>query len=213
MDSKTKLFVFAKKEVALIFVFMILIAITSFIFGVKVGKSYSLEMAGVTEADQKKVVELLSKKEEDLQDLKKNVEGHTVENSDIENKLQEKISTEFGTAAAPHAPHADHAETPTHAPPNMSVAPTKESSAHDEMSGKLTIQLGSHRTLKEAEDFAEGFKARGYDPIITQINIKGKGTWFRVGLGSFATQEEAKAYLAKEKTLFIGQDYAIVKMP
>jgi hypothetical protein len=48
MDSKTKLYVFAKKEVGLIFIFMILIAITSFVLGVKIGKNYSLEMAGVT---------------------------------------------------------------------------------------------------------------------------------------------------------------------
>jgi hypothetical protein len=67
--------------------------------------------------------------------------------------------------------------------------------------------------MEEAEDFAEGFKARGYDPIINQIDIKGKGTWFRVSLGAFATQEEAKTYITKEKSLFLGQDYTIVKMP
>jgi cell division protein FtsN len=83
----------------------------------------------------------------------------------------------------------------------------------DGFSGKFTIQLGSHRTLKEAEDFAEGFKARGYDTIINQIEIKGKGTWYRVSLGAFANMDEAKSYITKEKTLFIGQDYTIVKMP
>lgn len=198
MDSKTKLYVFAKKEVALIFIFMILIAITSFVMGVKIGKNYSLEMAGVTPSDQKKVVELLSKSEEDLETIKKNAELHTVESSDIEHKLQEKISAEFGTGA-----EGEHA-----ASPNMSTE-----KAQDGMSGKFTIQLGSHRTLKEAEEFAEGFKARGYDTIINQIEIKGKGTWYRVSLGAFSNMEEAKSYITKEKTLFIGQDYTIVKMP
>lgn len=209
MDSKTKLYVFAKKEVALIFIFMILIAITSFVMGVKIGKNYSLEMAGITPADQKKVVELLSKKEEQLEDIKKNPEAHTVESSDIEHKLQEKISAEFGgdTAAAAHGEKPAEATAATHAP-NMSTEPK-----HDALSGKFTIQLGSHRTLKEAEEFAEGFKARGYDTIINQIDIKGKGTWYRVSLGAFATNDEARAYIAKEKTLFISQDYTIVKMP
>ncbi len=203
MDTKTKLYVFAKKEVALIFIFMILIAITSFVLGVKIGKNYSLELAGVTAADQKKVVELLSNKEEALQDIKKNVEAHTVESSDIEHKLQEKISSEFGSGA-----EATQAA-------NMSTETKHESGKElikDHLSGKFTIQLGSHRTLKEAEDFAEGFKARGYDPIINQIDIKGKGTWYRVSLGAFVSIEEAKAYIAREKSLFIGQDYAIVKM-
>jgi cell division protein FtsN len=97
---------------------------------------------------------------------------------------------------------------------HASGAPSAHQAEHkDALSGKFTIQLGSHRTLKEAEDFAEGFKARGYDPIINQIDIKGKGTWYRVSLGAFNTMEEAKAYTAKEKTLFIGQDYTVVKMP
>lgn len=207
MDSKTKLYVFAKKEVALIFIFMILIAITSFVMGVKIGKNYSLEMAGITPADQKKVVELLSKKEEQLEDIKKNAEAHTVESGDIESKLQEKISAEFG-GDAPATPAA-HGQMSTEQP----KASNPSGQSKDGLSGKFTIQLGSHRTLKEAEDFAEGFKARGYDPIINQIDIKGKGTWYRVSLGAFGTNDEARAYIAKEKTLFIGQDYTIVKMP
>jgi cell division protein FtsN len=203
MDSKTKLYVFAKKEVALIFIFMILIAITSFVLGVKIGKSYSLEMAGITKEDQKKVVDLLSTNEEALVDINKNAEAHVVESSDIENKLQEKISAEFGSSQA-----SGHGA-------NMSTEKSSHetSASPDGLNGKFTIQLGSHRTLKEAEDFAEGFKARGYDPIINQIEIKGKGTWYRVSLGAFSNSEEAKSYIAKEKTLFIGQDYTIVKMP
>ncbi|MBP9680612.1 MAG: SPOR domain-containing protein [Bacteriovorax sp.] len=211
MDSKTKLYVFAKKEVALIFIFMILIAITSFVLGVRIGKKYSLEMAGITPGDQKKVVELLSKNEEQLEEIKKNAESHTIEAGDIEHKLQEKISAEFGNGTSAPAAHGDSHSA---ASPNMSTAPKQELSPNkDGFSGKFTIQLGSHRTLKEAEEFAEGFKARGYDPIINQIDIKGKGTWYRVSLGAFASNDEAKSYIAREKTLFIGQDYAIVKMP
>lgn len=200
MDSKTKLYVFAKKEVALIFIFMILIAVTSFVLGVKIGRNYTLEMAGIAPEDQKKVVELLSNKEEELSNIKANPEVSTVESSEIETKLQEKISEEFGTDKP-----AAHGEA---AVANMSVPPVK-----DAMSGKFTIQLGSHRTLKEAESFAEGFRARGYNPIINQIEIKGKGTWYRVSLEAFNTAEEAKAYVGREKSLFMGQDYTIIKMP
>lgn len=191
---------------------MILIAITSFVMGVKIGKNYSLEMAGILPADQRKVVELLSKKEEDLEAIKKNSEAHVVESGDIEHKLQEKISEEFGGGTA--SSRSEVAKIPAHgATSNMSTEKAESSSLKDALSGKFTIQLGSHRTLKEAEEFAEGFKARGYDTIINQIEIKGKGTWYRVSLGAFTNSEEAKSYIAKEKTLFIGQDYTIVKMP
>jgi len=202
MDSKTKLYVFAKKEVALIFIFMILIAVTSFVLGVKIGKNYSMEMAGITKEDQKKVIELLSNKEEELSQIKANPEANTVESADIENKLQEKISEEFGAGKTSENTHST----------NMSTPHGKEESK-DSLSGKFTIQLGSHRTLKEAEAFAEGFRARGYNPIINQIEIKGKGTWYRVSLEAFNNAEEAKAYVGREKTLFMGQDYTIIKMP
>ena len=202
MDSKTKLYVFAKKEVALIFIFMILIAVTSFVLGVKIGKNYSMEMNGITKEDQKKVVDLLSSKEEALEVIKANPEVSTVESSEIENKLQEKITEEFGTPGD----NAHH--------DNMSVAKEeKHGEKKDELSGKYTIQLGSHRTLKEAENFAEAFRARGYNPIINQIEIKGKGIWYRVSLEAFNNPEEAKAYVIKEKSLFTGQDYTIIKMP
>ncbi len=205
MDSKTKLYVFAKKEVALIFIFMILIAVTSFVLGVKIGKNYFMEVAGITKEDQAKVVELLSSKEEELSRIKANPESSNVESSDIEHKLQEKISEEFGGGEKPADAHSSS---------NMSVAqPEHKTEKTDSLSGKYTIQLGSHRTLKEAEAFAEGFRARGYNPIINQIEIKGKGTWFRVSLEAFTTEQEARAYVAKEKSLFLGQDYNIVKMP
>ncbi len=215
MDSKTKLYVFAKKEVALIFIFMILIAVTSFVLGVKIGKNYSLEMAGITKEDQKKVVELLSNKEEELSSIKANPEASTVESSEIENKLQEKISEEFGGGAAAQSGHGnmsvEHGASTAHGEAKSTLSAS--SGAKDALSGKYTIQLGSHRTLKEAEAFAEGFRARGYNPIINQIDIKGKGTWFRVSLEAFSTEQEARAYVAKEKSLFYGQDYNIVKMP
>lgn len=204
MDSKTKLYVFAKKEVALIFIFMILIAVTSFVLGVKIGKNYSMEMAGITPEDQKKVVELLSNKEEELSKIKANPESSTVESSDIEHKLQEKISEEFGGQSGA-ASHGSNMSVATEGPATTTIK--------DALSGKFTIQLGSHRTLKEAESFAEGFRARGYNPIINQIEIKGKGTWYRVSLEAFNTAEEAKAYVGREKSLFMGQDYTIIKMP
>lgn len=214
MDSKTKLYVFAKKEVALIFIFMILIAITSFVLGVKIGKNYSLEMAGITQEDQKKVVELLSTKEESLEAIKANPEESTIESTEIENKLQEKISEEFGHGTKePGTPNMSIKNSVDVAPAPMTTKDSSKETGKDDLSGKYTVQLGSHRSLKEAETFAEAFRARGYNPIINQIEIKGKGTYFRVSLEAFDSQEDARAYVAKEKSLFTGQDYNIIKMP
>lgn len=187
---------------------------TSFIMGVKIGKNYFLDQAGISTEDQKKVVELLSEKEETLQEIKKSPDAAKIESSEIENKLQEKISAEFGVVENPHMSQSsteNHSQAP--ATTGHGTTEATSSSKDDGLSGKYTIQLGSHRSLREAEAFAEGFRARGYNPIINQIEIKGRGTWFRVSLEAFDSQEEARAYVQKEKTLFMGQDYNIIKMP
>lgn len=77
------------------------------------------------------------------------------------------------------------------------------------LNGKVTIQLGSFDNEQEAKDFAEGFSVRGYEPILNQVDIVGKGTWYRVSIGVFTTVQEAKDYIKKEKSLFQGQDYII----
>ncbi len=213
MDSKTKLYVFTRVEVFLIFLFMICISVTSFLLGVKIGDHYSYVEAGFKPEDRQRV-ELLSKKEEEL----KKIEGMELahqESEDVESQLRAKIGQEFGEQDSSHgaisqvAAHGDNVPAKTEEVAQSSVA----TATKDQLSGLYTVQLGSHRTLKEAEEFAMGFKARGYDPIISEYNSKDKGTWFRVSLGAFKTTAEAKTYVDKEKSLLHGQDYAIVKMP
>jgi cell division protein FtsN len=77
------------------------------------------------------------------------------------------------------------------------------------MAGKFTIQLGSYSDIEEAKQFAEGFTVRGYSPIINEVRIDGKGTWYRVSLGLFNTVEEARSYIKEEQSLFQGQEHVI----
>lgn len=212
MDSKTKLYVFTRVEVFLIFLFMICISVTSFLLGVKIGDHYSYVDAGFKPEDRQRV-ELLSKKEEEL----KKIEGMEVtpqDSEDVESQLKAKISQEFGAhTTSTEVMPATEAQTPVASKTPSVAQSTPATASRDQLSGLYTVQLGSHRTLKEAEEFATGFKARGYDPIISEYNSKDKGTWFRVSLGAFKAITEARAYVEKEKALLQGQDYAIVKMP
>ncbi len=227
MEEKTKLYVFEKKEVALIFLFMLLIALTSFIMGIKIGKNYSYKVAGLTTDDRQKV-ELLSTEEEMVDQVvtEKKVQGEgSTSDAQLKDlafqKLKEKIDKEF-TQPAPEAQPgpAEKTAEPEAAPVPAAKAQASEAKAaapqeeetqtpKDQYSGKYTIQLGSHRALADAEKFADGFRIRGYNPIITEVRIKERGTWYRVSLGVFGNITEAKDYIVKEKTLFEGVDYVI----
>jgi cell division protein FtsN len=227
MDENTKLYVFSKREVALIFLFMFLIAITSFVFGVKIGKNYSYEQAGFTPEDRAKV-ELLSGQEEQVNEVveERKAEEDKGQLLDLNKKLEERIKEETSgqgkrfeneqvNEPAPSEPSREE-ETPDSG--NQMVEPvpgtvveqpetTRPSTSKDQYSGKYTIQLGSHRSLDEAQAFAEGFKVRGYNPIINEAELPNRGIWYRVSLGVFETVSEAKEFVKKEQSLFQGQEY------
>ncbi|MBT6326705.1 MAG: SPOR domain-containing protein, partial [Bdellovibrionales bacterium] len=95
-------------------------------------------------------------------------------------------------------------------PPVVEKVPQKEVKK-ESVVGKYTIQLGSHRNLVDAENFSEGFRIRGYNPVINEVTINGRGTWYRVSLGAFDNIRDLKDYVEKEKSLFESQDYVVGK--
>lgn len=200
MNENSKLYVFAKKEVALIFIFMVLIAVSAFVLGVKIGKNYSYLEAGYTPEDRAKV-ELLSSEEEQLnKTIEKREKVDPQQLKDETHKaLEERLKEQL-----------EDKPVPVEATPAEAQAPPETTQVSgDDFAGKFTIQLGSNRSKKEAEEFANGFKYRGYNPIINEVDISGRGTWYRTSLGVFSSLEEAKAYITKEMELFRGQDYVI----
>ena len=235
MDEKTKLVVFDKKEVFLLFCLVILASITSFVFGVKVGKNYSFERAGFSESDRK-ILDLKSKEEEEANEAVKKVEHGEVAQPSTEETLK-RLEDEFNqleqspaaqtskpTTALPKAEELkkEVQETTTKdLTPDLTNETTKADSEEKidasmtkptGLEGKFTIQLGSYPTIEDARQFAEGFKIRGYNPYIHEAKIDGKGTWYRVTLGVFENAQQARDYIKQEESLFQGQDYRITDL-
>ena len=69
--------------------------------------------------------------------------------------------------------------------------------------GGWQLQVSSFKTNAEAEAFAEQLRARGHRAHVQEAEIPGRGTWYRVKIGPFATQNAAiqykNAFVAKEK--------------
>ncbi|MFZ8933386.1 MAG: SPOR domain-containing protein [Bacteriovoracaceae bacterium] len=213
MEDKTNLFIFSKKEVALIFIFMILIAVVAFVFGVKIGKSISYEAAGYTQQDQE-TVKLYSKVEEEANQLSQgdmdlqgsSDQGAADQKDKTYNETYKMLEEEVSKLDKKNDAESEVVEEKT-----KSVSETPADTSQGPYSGKFTIQLGSYEKINDAQKFADGFRVRGYNPIINEVDIKTRGTWYRVSLGVFNTSNEAKDYIIQEKTLFEGQDYVIAK--
>ncbi len=205
MDDKTNLYVFEKKEVLLIFIFMLLIAVTAFVLGVKVGKTFTYSDITQVEKDFDQL-QFQSDKEEEMQEQVVPTEiPADVTNKLLEDSLKEELTREearLNEASSKPEPAATNSLLP-----QVQLSTTTSQATSPDLDGKYTIQLGSHRSYDEAEQFARGFTVRGYNPIIKETEIPGKGIWFRVSIGVFDSVSDARDYVLKESTLFHGEDY------
>lgn len=207
MEDQNKLFVFERKEVVLIFIFIILIAVISFTLGVRTGKSLSLKTDGYTKKDVE-MIELKSETEEKVEDVtpmgaQGGESASPIDQQTIEQRIKDemkKLAEEDVSASNTNSPSEPVMDEP-------SVNDTVE--VNNPYAGKFTVQLASHKTQESAQEFADAFIIKGYDVIINEANIPGKGKWYRVSLGLFDTRQEALNYISKEKSLFQDREYTI----
>jgi cell division septation protein DedD len=54
--------------------------------------------------------------------------------------------------------------------------------------------VSSFHTDGEAQAFADQLRARGHRAYVVEAHVPGRGTWFRVRIGPFATQHAAAQY-------------------
>lgn len=213
MEENNKVIVFEKKEIILILVFVLVLIVTSFTLGIRLGKKLSVPVAPVaaTEVTPTKTetapVELKSVQEEDAE--KSISENSALSDEEKLKKLMDESQSRLSNELEKFS--KEDTVLPT-APAVQPTTQTAASESADSMVGKYTVQLGSYPSLEEAKQFAEGFTVRGYNPIINETRITGKGTWYRVSLGLFASVEEAKTYIKNEQSLFSGQDYVITEI-
>ena len=75
------------------------------------------------------------------------------------------------------------------AAPEKKAAPLKQAA-----SSKLhyTVQVSSHQEKTAAEDEVKKMKQNGYAAFIVSSELPGKGTWYRVRLGSFSNKAAAE---------------------
>ena len=57
--------------------------------------------------------------------------------------------------------------------------------------GRFTLQLSSFQDRSEAEAFLAQIKSAGYQPYLTEADVSGKGTFYRVRLGSYRSLDAA----------------------
>jgi DedD protein len=71
--------------------------------------------------------------------------------------------------------------------------------------GGYQLQVSSFRTAAEAATLSEQLRARGHKAYVIQANVPGRGTWYRVRIGPFASQRAASEY----RTTFEDREHVV----
>ena len=104
MNDKTNFYVFEKKEILLITILVLLVAVTSFLFGLKIGSSYSFDSAGINQETKEildtpsTTVDLTSSEEEKVANIVSEQGAKNKDkdlNKEIESSLKKKMLEEF----------------------------------------------------------------------------------------------------------------------
>ncbi len=201
MEEDQKPFIFEKREIALIFICMILISFLSFSMGVKVGKSYTFKKEGFEKEDRDQL-RLKSELEESIE-KKINIESREdLEETKESIKNFQKLTEELKKVEAQEL-------VKNEVPAKAKAIERVEKRPRYKYTGKYTISLGTYRSQADSRKFADGFSIRGYETIIQEVEIPDQGIMYRVSLGVFASKKEAKEYVKAESSLFRGQDFII----
>jgi len=59
--------------------------------------------------------------------------------------------------------------------------------------GEYTVQVSSFQSLDEAKAYTAVLERKGFRPFIVPAHLPGKGTWYRVRMGSFLDEDDARA--------------------
>ncbi len=98
--------------------------------------------------------------------------------------------------------------------PSAAVSPKQKSSSQKQQRSatrQYTVQLASFKDLASAKKFAARFKDLQPSATVRQVDLTGKGRWYRVQVGDLSSRDKATA-LAKRFTKKYGLHAIVVSL-
>ena len=223
IEPKHDLLVFSKKEVGIILILLALVALFSFTLGLKIGKKLGasstqeqtnvLEHKPLTGEDDTQVHHEESAHEEVKHEEAK--DGHPVETTQEKSEEKENFKKE-SEELANETLKKELVGQEVGAGKQLPMAYPSEKRATTKVEkmavGKYTLQVGSHRTTQEAMEQVAELKKVGLDAFYLEVKVPNRGTWYRVGVGVFATKDMAEKSAQKWKSSHILPSYIIQKV-
>jgi cell division protein FtsN len=109
-------------------------------------------------------------------------------------KLAKKKEAQLQKPAVAKIPPKEKPPTTVAAKPPPAAKQQKKSSVQQKPStDRFTVQLASFKDLTSAKKFAARFRGLKHKATIREVELSGKGRWYRVQVGKLGSREEATA--------------------
>ncbi|MDP3284228.1 MAG: SPOR domain-containing protein, partial [Desulfobacterales bacterium] len=73
------------------------------------------------------------------------------------------------------------------------------------------IKVSYTQDLRAAEDATDALKAQGHETYIAKVDLKEQGIWYRIFIGPFVSEKEARAYIREKNIAAVYPGWMIYK--
>ena len=231
MDQKRRLFIYDRKEVGVLILLGVGVALFAFTLGVHLGKQVvpkASEAVGEVKANDPLLpAETQAPSRVEISGEVKHIPAAVDETLDqslrdeiaktgmkVDKARQLELPSEVHKEVT--APEVGHdtktAETPTE-PKVEKKSPPRAESATNSGASRFTLQVGSFPSLREAEPELLKLNENGLRAEVREVELAGKGKWFRLFVGQFDSAKDAeKAGKSFKKERRIAE-FVVVRAP
>lgn len=203
MNQKQRIFIYDRKEMAVLLLLGVMVAVFAFTLGVHLGKRVGGKAPGAPAAETAPVATIADKTPDgkDLADQTKNAAQAADDTLDqsLHDEVQKtglKLDTSHPVDLPKDAKSANAGATTLKTAAEIDKPADEETSAPVTAKkiapGHYTLQVGSYPQLKEARSRADEIRGQGLAPTVQEAEIQGKGRWYRIYIGEFPTKFEAE---------------------
>lgn len=214
-EERRKLFIYDKKEVGVLILLGIGVALFAFTMGVHLGKQVSPKPIEVV-TDHAVSPPIDPAPQGAPNRIEVSEEQKHVETA-VEETLDQSLRDEVAKTGL-QVEQPKPLELPTETKPvvkknEKKAAQVKAEQPKGPAEGAFTLQVGSYPSTSEAEPELKKLKSKGLGAEVREVEVPGKGKWFRLYVGQFPTVKDAEATGKNYKTEKLIRDFVVVKVP
>lgn len=176
MELRPKIHIYDRRELGVLFFLAVVVSLFSFTLGIHMGRRAGSETEKAAAAEPVAI-------------------AHDVEPPPSSQDLNQQARTAHQVAdqALDQTLHDEVMKTGIKLEKGHQLELPDTVRAHAQPQGKFTLQVGSYPSEADAQKKIEGLEAKGLKPFLRSVEISGKGSWYRVYIGGFASKLTAEA--------------------